>query len=116
MRNVIVVCAGPACDAKLTGKCLRQSLSDQWSDHRNVVNVLASSQVIDRSDGKDGRDEMALVLDDGLKRAARHLERHTVWASVKAVSDAVLKAGGKLPGPEIVAIINATDAGALGAS
>lgn len=72
LRNVMVACAGPASDAKLTGKTLEQSLRDQWSDHKNVVSLLSASQVIERdANNEGGQAEMTLVLYAGLfpKRA-----------------------------------------------
>jgi hypothetical protein len=46
MTNLKIICAGPACDAKLTGKSLEQSLRDQWSDHRNAVRQLMDAKII----------------------------------------------------------------------
>lgn len=110
LRNVMVICAGPACDAKLLANSLEQSLRDQWSDHRNVVNLLAGSQVISRENGDDGRAEMALVLHAGLKSAASKLAQPSIWKSVEAVSTAILGAGGKLTGSEIIDVITTVEA------
>jgi hypothetical protein len=110
-RNVMVACAGPASDAKLTGKSLEQSLRDQWSDHRNVVNLLRTSLVIERDADSDGQDEMVVVIDGGLEHAANELAKPEVWLLVEAVSEAISKAGGTLTGPEIVAVMKLAEEG-----
>jgi hypothetical protein len=105
--NLAIICAGPACDVRFTAKSLEQSLRDQWSDHKNAVMYLSESPLIDRSGEDEGKAEMAVALLSGLRTADAQLARPEVWASVEAVSKAVHAAEGKLPGREIVSIIEA---------
>jgi hypothetical protein len=107
MSNLKIICAGPACDAKLTGKSLGQSLRDQWSDHRNAVRQLMDAKIIERANEATAIAEMVTVLRLALEAARKSLDTPEVWALIVSVGKAVQEAAGKLPGPLIVATIEA---------
>lgn len=110
MANLKSICAGPACDAKLTGKSLEESLRDQWSDHRNAVRQLMDAKIIERVDEAAAKAEMVAVLRLAFEAVRKSLDVPEVWQLIESVGKAVLEAAGKLSGPEIVAVIEATKA------
>jgi hypothetical protein len=110
MSNLKIICAGPACDAKLTGKSLERSLRDQWSDHQDAVGQLMDAKIIERTNEATARLEMVTVLRLALEAVRKSLDNPVVWELIETVGKSVQEAGGKLPGPRIVAIIEARTA------
>jgi hypothetical protein len=100
-HSVAIMCAGAASDAKILGRNLPDALAHQPGDEKAARELLKSSPSV------TSPEEIEVVLQGGLKYAARLLERSEIWKAIDAVAQACLKAGGNLSKVEIDRLLDA---------
>lgn len=106
MRNLIIVCAGAASDAKLKGKPLREALHEQPGDERVALKLLADSSLTEKEDQSVRQKEETVLLDKALELAEKQLGNPIVWKAIQEVARASLNAGGRLAKPQIDEILD----------
>jgi hypothetical protein len=105
LRNLVIICAGAASDAKLMVRPLREALRRQPGDEKDARKLIAQSPLTEKNDEHTRREEEELLLNKALELAARQLEKPIVWKTIQEVARATLNEGGRLTKPQIEAII-----------
>ncbi len=90
-RNLAIICAGAAADAKTGGIDPSDTLLAQPGDYNLAVRHAAESSIV----GGDA-EARAVVMNVALPIAVRVVDRADVWAAIERVAAAVLNAGGRL--------------------
>lgn len=90
-RNLSVICAGAASDARILGIDAKDALVAQPGDRSVAIKHAADSAIV-------GSDEEAIhaVEEVGLSVASKDVSRPEVWAAIERLAAAVLEAGGQL--------------------
>ena len=97
--NLMIICAGPASDARLIKVSLEEAIRQQPSDYENAVKAINATPF--------ARDiEPAEVIAEAMRRAVAWLNEDGIWAQVQAVASAALAKEGRLSGPEISEILD----------
>jgi hypothetical protein len=107
LRNVAIICAGAACDARTLNRPLEIALEKQPGDLAAAQAEIAQSPLLP-SPGlspKQEQLERECVLQSGLQTAQHHLARPEIWALVEKIAKACLNNGGKLSKEEIEALL-----------
>ena len=107
LRNVAIICAGAACDARTLHRTLDMAIRMQPGDLAAAQAEIAQSPLIP-SPGLSSQEELyerELVLRSGLETAEHQLTRPEVWNLVEKVAKACLDNGGKLSKAEIEALL-----------
>ncbi len=90
-RNLAVICAGAAADAKVSGIDPVDALRAQPGDHALALDHALRSSIVQSEEEAE-----YVVLNIGLGQAVRLLDQFEIWAAVERVAAAVLAASGKL--------------------
>lgn len=107
VTNVAVVCAGPASDARLLGRSLREALSMQPSDEAIALQLIRASPLLE-GPAASHAEEAELVIEAGLEAAEAKLGVAANWEAVEAVARAAVQAGGALSKDGIERVLKAT--------
>ncbi|WP_458439088.1 hypothetical protein [Methylorubrum extorquens] len=103
VRNVAIICAGAASDARTKGCSIDQAIQAQPSDLRFARDMIDNSTLIptDSRSVDDLKRERDAVLKVGLETAEHHVARPEVWALVEKIARACIANGGKISREEI---------------
>jgi hypothetical protein len=106
LRNLCIVCAGAASDAKILNRSLREALSQQPGDEKVALRLLAQSTLISRENKSDAqKKEEECILEIALEKARDILGKTDVWALVEEIAQECLRKGGHLTKAEIEAMV-----------
>lgn len=99
IRNLAVICAGAASDAKVKGETLENALEAQLGDRAVAIDHARAHPIV-------GSDEEAehVVMKLGLPHAGTLVGKASVWDAIVRVAEAALSAGGKLDAAEVTAL------------
>jgi len=98
-RNLAVVCAGAASDARVKQIAPGDALDAQPGDYRFAVEAAMASSLVADPDEAD-----YVVKEVGLSHAVAEIAKPDVWAVISRVAAAVLDAGGRLSQADIEAL------------
>jgi hypothetical protein len=101
VRNLAIVCAGAASDARLLGRSLRDALRQQPSDESVALDLIRASPLLSSDENGSPDTEGEFVLALGLETAESKLQSPSVWAAVETIAKAAVRAGGQLTRAEI---------------
>jgi hypothetical protein len=96
VRNLAIICAGAASDARILSRPLDEALRAQVSDHQAARGYLALSPLI------SSEAEADYILEIGLARAAKLLDDNENWLLVETIAKAALGNDGALSRDEII--------------
>lgn len=102
-RNVAIILAGAAADARTKGCAIDEALQSQPSDVRIARDTIARSPLIPTAgrDPAEVQEEREIVFRIGLQLAEQRLARPDIWAQVETIATACLANGGKLSKQQI---------------
>lgn len=106
LENLMIVCAGPACDAKMTGRSLQQALQTQVSDLANAKQLLKKSPLVNRDGQDNGENEEQYLLVAAMKAASDQLAKPEVWQAIEKVANATINSNGTLSREEFLRILS----------
>jgi hypothetical protein len=95
-RNIAVICAGAASDAKISGIEPCKALRAQPGDLKVALEHAGGSTMV-----RSPKEAVHVVMRIGLLQAVRLINCPEVWLAVERVAAAVLAAGGKLDGNQV---------------
>jgi hypothetical protein len=90
IKNIAIICAGAASDAKILGITIDDAIEDQSSDFNAAWAAINSSRLV------TSIEEGESVFDLGLKRAESLLADKGRWALVEKIALACIENGGNL--------------------
>lgn len=98
-RNLKIICAGAASDARIKGITPLEALQAQPGDYGVALRHARSSAVV------ESEEEAQYVVNEvGLSHAVEALSRAEVWAAIERVAAAVIVSGGRLDQNQVEAI------------
>lgn len=102
-RNVAIILAGAAADARTKGCAIDEALQAQPSDVQIARDTIALSSLISTADRDPAevQKEREIVFQIGCQLAEQRLARPDVWALVEKIAKACLANGGKLSKQQI---------------
>jgi hypothetical protein len=90
-RNLSIICAGAASDARITGAKPLEALEAQPGDYSLALQHARSSSVVESEE-----EAKHVVTEVGLSHAVKEVARAEVWAAIKRIATAVIASGGQL--------------------
>lgn len=98
-RNLKIICAGAASDARIKGITPLEALQAQPGDYGVALQHARSSAVVESEE-----EAQYVVTEVGLPHAVDALSRVEVWAAIERVASAVIVSGGRLDQNQLEAI------------
>ena len=106
VRNVAMMLAGPACDARTLGRSLDEAMAKQPGDVATAKSEIARLPAA-RGMSVEQIDTMTgMVMDAALETAVSVLSKPTHWATVERVAQASLANNGILSQEQIQDLVN----------
>ncbi|WP_162145489.1 hypothetical protein [Sinorhizobium meliloti] len=101
LRNIAIICAGAAADARTMNRNINEALENQPGDLAVAKAELAASPLLAGAESE----EINFVLQTGLANAERLLAEPDIWDAVVKIAQACLANDGKLSKEEIEALL-----------
>lgn len=104
MRNLAVICAGAASDARLTGRSLEEAIAAQPGDRQAARDLIRTHPLVEAEPDDQVDELVGLLLERAMMMAARLLAKDEVWCVVEEVAASCLSAGGTISKADIETI------------
>ncbi len=101
LKNIAIVCAGAAADARTMNRNINDALENQPGDLAVAKAEIEQSPLLVGAESE----ELRIVLQSGLGYAETLLAKPEIWDVVVKIAEACLANGGKLSKEEIEALL-----------
>lgn len=98
-RNLSIICAGAASDARIKGVTPLEALEAQPGDYGVALQHAQSCSVVENEE-----EAQYAVTEVGLSHAVREVARVEVWAAIERVATAVIASGGRLEKDQVTTL------------